>query len=90
LVQLTHSKLPEKHDPIWDILHVHSRDIAKAAAQGISVGIAYHLLIDGLAQPAPYHDFPISMPIEAHQGVFVVNSTGEAMDIKRKNINVNS
>lgn len=84
LVQLTHSKLPTKHDPVWDVLHAHANDIALAASRGASVGMAYHLLVDGLVQPAAYHDLPLSMPIEAHQTVFVVNAAGEVMDVRKK------
>lgn len=84
LVQLTHSKLPERHDPIWDALHAHASDIALAASQGASIGMAYHLLVDGLAQPAPYHDLPVPMPLEAHQAILVVNGAGEIADVTNK------
>ena len=79
LVNVIHDKLPTSHDPFWDALRARSDDIVNAAATGVSVGMAYHLFVDGVAQPAPYQDLPISMPMEAHQTVFVVNAAAEAI-----------
>lgn len=84
VVKLTHHKLPDDHDAIWDAWHVQAMTISHAASMGVSVGMAYHLLVDGLVQPAPYHDLPVSMPIEGHQTIFVVNGIGEVMDTAKK------
>lgn len=84
LVRLVYQQLPAQHDPLWDSIHSQAANIALAASRGASVGIAYHLLVDGLVQPAPYHDLPVSLPIEAHQTVFVVNAAGEATDVRHK------
>ena len=84
LVQLVHGKLPALHDPLWDSIHRQATSITLAASRGASIGMAYHLLVDGLVQPAPYHDLPVSLPMAAHQTVFVVNAAGEAADVRRK------
>ena len=84
VVKMTHSKLPAHHDALWDSLHEQASKLSVAASVGVGIGMAYHLLVDGLVQPAPYHDLPIAMPIEAHQSVFVVNGLGEAIDIGKK------
>lgn len=84
LVKITHAKLPDQHDSLWDGLHDQAIKVTHAASVGVSVGMAYHLLVDGLVQPAPYHDLPIPMPIETHQTLFVVNGLGEAVDVAKK------
>lgn len=84
LVRLVHEKLPAGHDALWDSLFVQTEEISRAAQVGASLGLAYHLFVDGLAQPAPYKDLPISMPTEAHQGLFTANAAAEAMDAKNK------
>lgn len=84
VVKMTHSKLPAHHDSLWDSLHEQTSKLSVAASVGVGIGMAYHLLVDGLVQPAPYHDLPIAMPIEAHQSVFVVNGLGEAVDLGKK------
>lgn len=87
VVKMTHSKLPAQHDELWDSLFEQASKMSVAASVGVGVGMAYHLLVDGLVQPAPYHDIPISMPIEAHQSVFVVNGLGEVAGIGQKKRN---
>ena len=52
LVRLVHHKLPEEHDPIWDEAYDFSDRLSTAAAQGASIGMAYHLFVDGMLQPA--------------------------------------
>ena len=84
LVTLVHAKLPPKHDPLWDSMRQQASAIAHAANQGASIGMAYHLFVDGLAQPHPYTDIPGSMPIEAHQAVFVANASAEVVDAGKK------
>lgn len=84
VVKMAHSKLPARHDELWDDLFDQASKMSVAASVGVGVGMAYHLLVDGLVQPAPYHDFPMAMPIEAHQSVFVVNGLGEAVGVRQK------
>jgi hypothetical protein len=80
VVEKLHDRLPETHDPVWDEFQKHSTSVLDAAGRGASVGIAYHLLVDGIAQPGAYHGLPVEMPIEAHQGLFVLNAGAEAQD----------
>lgn len=84
LVHLVHAQLPPHHDPLWDVLEHQSTALLNAANRGASLGLAYHLLVDGLAQPAPYHGRPISLPIEGHQAMFVANGMAEAIDARHK------
>lgn len=84
LTQLVHCKLPETRDPLWDKIAEQSHGILHAANQGASLGMAYHLFVDGLLQPAAYHGLPVSMPIEAHQSIFEVNAAAEALDVGNK------
>ena len=84
LVRLLHAKLPAGHDPLWDELVKHADSIAHTASTGVSIGMSYHLLVDGLVQPAAYHGLPVSMPIEAHQTMLVANAAAEAVDVKFK------
>lgn len=84
LVQMVYDKLPTGHDGLWDELQRQANVVGHAANVGVSVGMAYHLFVDGLFQPAPYHDLPISMPIEAHQAVLVANAATEAVDTANK------
>lgn len=84
LVTMTHGYLPEQHDPLWDALHEQAERIALSANRGASIGMAYHLLVDGLAQPAAYHNLPVSMPIEAHQTLISANGAAEAIDVAKK------
>lgn len=84
LVRLLHAKLPADHDPLWDNIAGHADSIAQAANTGASLGMSYHLLVDGLLQPAAYHDLPVSLAMEAHQAVFVANAAAEAVDVANK------
>lgn len=81
LVRVLHQHLPRRRDPIWDVLMEQSTALTEAAARGASIGMAYHLLVDGLVQPAPYHGLPFSMPLEGHQAVLTANAVAEARDI---------
>lgn len=75
-----HSRLPENHASGWNDVLEYSQRILKATGRGASLGLAYHLAVDGLAQPAAYKDLPISdMPIEAHQVIFTTNALVEAI-----------
>jgi hypothetical protein len=84
LVTITHGHLPKRRDPLWDSLHAHAERIALSANRGASIGMAYHLLVDGLVQPAAYHDLPVSMPIEAHQTLISANAAAEVIDVAKK------
>ena len=75
-----HGRLPHDHDVLWDGLEKVGRPFAESALVSLSAGIAWHLLVDAGIQPAPYHDLPFSMPIEAHQAVFATNGMAEVVD----------
>jgi hypothetical protein len=70
--------LPDNHLPFWDNLHKQLEENGALFLLGGSAGIAYHLGVDALIQPAPYHDLPVSMPIEGHQTAMAMNSLAEA------------
>ena len=80
LIILLHRHLPAQHDPVWDEFAQHSQELLDAVSRGVSVGLAYHLLIDGLVQPAPYHGLPFPMPMEVHQALQTANGLLEAAD----------
>ncbi len=80
-----HSHLPENHSPVWDEFKSESDKLMDAISRGVSVGLAYHLLVDGLVQVAPYHDLPVPLPVEVHQAGFVVNGVAEAQDAAKRN-----
>jgi hypothetical protein len=74
-------KLPEEErSPVWGKILENAENICFKAGIGTSLGIAYHLGVDGLVQPAPYHDFPVHMSMPEHQAVFVTNAIMEASD----------
>lgn len=75
-----HCRLPHDHDVLWDGLARIGRPFVESASVSLSAGIAWHLLVDAGIQPAPYHDLPLSMPIEAHQAVFAANGAAEGVD----------
>jgi hypothetical protein len=84
LVQLVHKQLPKRHDPLWDTIEQKSVVLLEAANMGASLGLAYHLLVDGLAQPAAYHGVPFEMPIPVHQAGFAANGVAEGIDTLHK------
>ena len=84
LVGLVHEQLPDHHDPLWDSIERNRVRYFQAITAGSSAGIAYHLLIDGIVQPAAYHDLPFSAPLEVHQTILVVNGAEEGADATRK------
>lgn len=84
LVRLVHSKLPADHAKGWDDLLRQSDPILRGAIAGAGVGMAYHLVIDGLVQPAALHDLPFTAPMPMHQ-VFIAGSGGiEVQDLLHK------
>ena len=79
-----HRRLPQDHDVLWDGLARVGRPFVASASVSLSAGIAWHLLVDAGIQPAPYHDLPFSMPIEAHQAVFAANGAAEGADAAKR------
>jgi hypothetical protein len=86
LTQIVHRNLPYGYDPVWDKIIFHAETLLGASKAGASIGMSYHLLVDGLIQPAAYKDLPFSMPLEAHQGLIVANSAVELADIKARRL----
>jgi hypothetical protein len=84
LVGTVYPYLPARHDALWDAIARHKDDFLQCAAQGASAGLAYHLVVDGTVQAAPYHGLPFSMPMEAHQALLVANAAAEGADISKK------
>lgn len=83
-VGIVHAHLPAMHDPIWDAIAKHKDRYVNSAAQGVSLGIAYHLFVDGVVEPAAYHDLPGSYPIEVHETIIDANALAEGIDVKHK------
>lgn len=79
LATQVHERLPVDHDPLWDELAKSAAPLTSSLAAGTSAGIAYHLLVDAFIQPAPYHDLPVSMPIEGHQAVMAASGVAECI-----------
>jgi hypothetical protein len=71
-------------DPFWAELLGAKDRVAEKLSQGASAGISYHLIVDATVQASPYHDLPLSMPIEVHQLVMAANATAEAIDVGAK------
>ncbi|WP_166213077.1 hypothetical protein [Cognatiluteimonas telluris] len=84
LVGLAHSHLPTEHDPLWDAIAKHKDRYVRSASQGVSLGIAYHLLVDGVIEPAAYHDLPGTYPLEVHETLIDANALAEGIDAKHK------
>jgi hypothetical protein len=72
-----HGKLPLEHDPLWDGLARAGRPLTESLAIGTSAGLAYHLLVDALIQPAALHGLPVEMPLEGHQAVMAASGLAE-------------
>jgi hypothetical protein len=81
LVLHVHKHLPARHDPIWDAFTQKSPELLASVSRGLSAGLAYHLLVDGLAQPAAYHGLPVELPLEVHQALQAANGIVEATDM---------
>jgi hypothetical protein len=76
--------LPEGHDQRWTLIHDRLGRAATASAKGASLGLAYHLGVDGVVQPGAYHGLPFEMPMEGHQAILTANAIAEALDIPLK------
>lgn len=72
-----HGKLPHEHDPLWDDLARIGRPLTESLAIGTSAGLAYHLLVDALIQPAALHGLPMHMPMEGHQTIMAASGLAE-------------
>jgi hypothetical protein len=72
-----HGKFPHDHDPLWDQLTKIGRPLMESLAVGTSAGLAYHLLVDALIQPAALHGLPVHMPMEGHQTVMAASGLAE-------------
>ena len=83
-----HSRLPHDHDTLWDTLARVGRPFAESTSISLSAGLAWHLLVDAGIHPAPYHDLPISMPIEVHQTIFATNAVAEGADAAERAVKV--
>lgn len=79
LILAVHKNLPQTHDPLWDRFATHSTELLDSISKGVSIGLAYHLLVDGLVQPAPYHGLPVDLPEEAHQALLAANGVVEGL-----------
>lgn len=86
-VRLGYDYLPQQHDPLWDRMHERARLAAEQAAMGVSVGLAFHLAVDSVLQPAAYKDLPFPAPIEVHQGIAGANAAAEGLDANKKTSN---
>lgn len=84
LVSLVHAKLPAQRHPWWDSAHAMSMRLSGAAVVGSSLGMSYHMFVDGIFQPAAYHDLPVSAPMEVHQAIMTTNSVAEGGEVVRK------
>jgi hypothetical protein len=76
--------LPEGHDQRWALIHDRLGRAATASAKGASLGLAYHLGVDGVVQPGAYHGLPFEMPMAGHQAILTANAIAEALDIPLK------
>lgn len=79
MIILIHDELPENHDPLWDEFYLNAPQLLAAISKGVSAGLAYHLMIDGFLQPAPYHGLPIDLPLNVHQTIQFSNGLAEGL-----------
>jgi len=87
LVKVIHTKLPEPHHPFWDKLMDKQKQFAQAFANGASLGIAYHLMVDMnllSAHTKPYVDLPFSTTMQGHQTIMGANAATELADLKER------
>jgi hypothetical protein len=80
LIQVIYQNLPSEHDRFWDAAIVGVEDVLQQIKIGSSIGMAYHLFVDGTIQEAAYKDLPISLPMEFHEGILVANAAAEAVN----------
>jgi hypothetical protein len=83
-IAIAHKHLPRGHDRRWALIHDRFERAAAAGAKGMSLGLAYHLGVDGLVQPSAYHDIPFEMSMEGHQTILTANAAAEGLDSTQK------
>lgn len=76
---VVHKNLPAKRHPAWEAFTPKLIEGIETARSGAALGLAYHFMVDGLLQPAPYHGLPIEMPLDVHQAIFVASGVSESM-----------
>ena len=87
LVNLVHNNLPSKHDPLWDDIKSNNESILESFYTGMSLGLAYHLGIDGTIQGGgSYNNLPFSMPNFGHRLIAGLNSITEFIDTSKSKI----
>ncbi|MDC0225009.1 hypothetical protein OAK62_06200 [Deltaproteobacteria bacterium] len=80
LVNIVHNNLPPGHDPLWDDIKCNNESLLESFYTGMSLGLAYHLGIDGTIQgDGTYKDLPFTMPKFGHQLIAGVNSITELL-----------
>jgi hypothetical protein len=81
-VRKAHAYLPRSHDPVWDVILSRSHTFGEDARHAMSAGLAFHLGIDTLVEPANYVDLPFSAPEGVHQVISGTNTVAEASMVK--------
>lgn len=83
-VAIGYGHLPAGHDRRWTVIHERLERATDAGAKGMSMGLAYHLGVDGLVQPGAYHDLPIELSMAGHQTILAANAATEGLDASHK------
>ena len=87
LVNIVHNNLPSAHDPLWDEIKCNNESVLESFYTGMSLGLAYHLGIDGTIQGGgSYNNLPFSMPNLGHRLIAGINSLTELIDITRSKV----
>lgn len=79
-----HDRLPPAHDLWWDTIDRNRVTYLQAVSEGVSAGLAYHLLIDGTLEPGSYHGLGVALPQSVHDAITTVNAVAEGMDVTQK------
>ncbi|UZP68741.1 hypothetical protein N1030_07155 [Desulfovibrio mangrovi] len=80
LIDIVYFYLPEDHHSFWDKSVIKADAALSLASVSISAGLAFHFLIDSaLDSGKAYTDLPISLPLEIHQSIMLVNAIGEGV-----------
>ncbi|SVD29181.1 uncharacterized protein METZ01_LOCUS382035, partial [marine metagenome] len=87
LVNIVHNNLPSTHDPLWDDIKCSNESVLESFYTGLSLGLAYHLGIDGTIQGGgSYNNLPFSMPNFGHRLIAGINSITELIDTAKSKI----
>ena len=76
ILKKLYEKLPAEHDAVWDKIHYYIESNKELTMSAMWVGIGAHLIKDSgliIGGVKPYVGMPVSMPMEAHQGIFMAN-----------------